>query len=359
MFLVGTFSGSFIAGFLADCYGRRFFFLLFSFLLIPFCLLPILSDSEQMLIVCQFLIGFLIGADTPVSQSMATELSLPSQREKALSTLMLSWFVGAIFTIPTIHLLDRLALGNLYCYAVAAVIVSISFLGRIDIPESAVWLAGKKKVNHDPIIHYRCFISKEFIFCCGFWITQTIPVTVVMFYFPSLMEAITSCHSQSTKVLLLYTFFLLGILPFTFFKNKFPLNKILTLTFFGMAIGLAGVANFHDHPTAIFVNLSFILYAFCYGMQSVLDFVYPNLLFPTTVRTSVTGSLLTITRVVGALVALIFPYLMKSVGNVNLIWSGSVLCLAGCFWPFFLRYHQTEQSLHDIDKPLTKRLNLD
>lgn len=77
------------------------------------------------------------------------------------------------------------------------------------------------------------------------------------------------------QMLLLYGFFVAGILPSgaKYFADR-P-RSVLLGTFLAMLAGLTGVVLFAESsPTA--TNAAFILFAAAYGLQAPLDFVYPN-----------------------------------------------------------------------------------
>lgn len=98
-----------------------------------------------------------------------------------------------------------------------------------------------------------------------------------------------------------------------------------------MAGALAGVALF-GRASPLLLSLFFGVYAFAYGLQTTLDNLYPNRLFPAGLRASAVGSILAVSRVGSAVSALVFPHLMShySIGAILLGGTAVALCGALC-----------------------------
>lgn len=84
---------------------------------------------------------------------------------------------------------------------------------------------------------------REWLFCCAFWLCQTIPVTVILFYSPIILSDVTGSADQTGRVALIYTLFMIGILPMTLLKRTINPAKVLVVTAVVMAASLAGVES--------------------------------------------------------------------------------------------------------------------
>lgn len=84
---------------------------------------------------------------------------------------------------------------------------------------------------------------REWLFCCAFWLCQTIPVTVILFYSPIILSDVTGSADQTGRVALIYTLFMIGILPITLLKRTINPAKVLVVTAVVMAASLAGVES--------------------------------------------------------------------------------------------------------------------
>ena len=150
--------------------------------------------------------------------------------------------------------------------------------------------------------------AKNFFFCASFWLCQTIPATIMMLYSPTILHYMTGSDDAILQMLLLYGFFLAGILPSGSPYLAIRPIFVLFTTFVTMALGLLGVLCFAK-TNLLLTNISFILFAVSYGLQAPLDFIYPNQLFATQVRGSLVGAVTAISRIGATGSAFIFPVL--------------------------------------------------
>lgn len=346
LYFVGFSLGAPVIGRLADRFGRRKPFLWTFCALIPAVLLGSLSAERFLfpaLLLSRFLCGFLLGGDYPVSQALVTELAPEKHQRTALSTLMLAWYIGAILAVL---LFLPIAFFDLPWQTFAwleTFFVTLFLLGRFGIPESPVWLAryvaqpsppSEKTVL--PIVRSPSDISsteirRRFLFCAFFWSCQTIPATVLMLYSSRILESITGPDSAFSGVLLLYTCFLVGVLPAlhpTLLKNP---RRVLFGTFVVMALALACVAATFDGATSnvFMTSVGFILFAIAYGLQTPLDFVIPNTILPDNARARLVGILTMISRVSTMGAALLFPALAELVPINAIFLGGTLMLLAG------------------------------
>ena len=206
--------------------------------------------------------------------------------------------------------------------ALAAVTLAL----RYGVAESEIWLKSTRSQTQHAAIRqtlftrprFRSYLSdmrlavsgnaKNFFFCASFWLCQTIPATIMMLYSPTILHDMTGSDDAILQMLLLYGFFLAGVLPSgsPYLANRPKL--VLATTFVTMALGLLGVL-FFAKTSLLLTNISFILFAVSYGLQAPLDFIYPNQLFATQVRGSLVGAVTAISRIGATGAAFIFPVL--------------------------------------------------
>lgn len=108
---------------------------------------------------------------------------------------------------------------------------------------------------------------REWLFCCAFWLCQTIPVTVILFYSPIILSDVTGSADQTGRVALIYTLFMIGTLPMTLLKRTINPAKVLVVTAVVMAASLAGVALFGKFSPML-LSLFFGAYAFSYSRST-------------------------------------------------------------------------------------------
>lgn len=344
LFLAGSFAGSLVAGPIADRFGRRGLFAGAAAGILALTLLARALPEVSVILAMRFLTGFLVGGDYPVSQAIVTESVSPERRTRALAVMMLAWNVGALSAVVTalpVLLADR---SWLFFWTVQAAVAGILFLMRLRVAESSEWLRerdkGEKKVEDRETSSEREALTAEpsesrsgkrayrrnLVFCAGFWLCQTVPVTVMMFYAGRIIEILTGTNGPVTHMLLLYGFFLVGAIPTLFPVVASRPRTVLLTTYAAMFAGLALVA-FGGSDTA--ASAGFVLFAFAYGLQAPLDFVYPNLLFPTAIRARAVGLVTALARVGATASAFAFPLLLEDFGAPALFAGGLGLLASG------------------------------
>lgn len=352
LFLAGSFAGSLVAGPIADRFGRRGLFAGAAAGILALTLLARALPEVSVILAMRFLTGFWVGGDYPVSQAIVTESVSPERRTRALAVMMLAWNVGALAAVVTalpVLLSDR---SWLFFWAVQAAVAGILVLMRLRVAESSEWLrerekgkAGEKvpevsseasseqkplaaessESRTDNLSEKRAY-RRNLVFCAGFWLCQTVPVTVMMFYAGRIIEILTGTSGPVTHMLLLYGFFLVGAIPTLFPVVASRPRTVLLTTYAAMFAGLALVA-FGGSDTA--ASAGFVLFAFAYGLQAPLDFVYPNLLFPTAIRARAVGLVTALARVGATASAFAFPLLLEDFGAPALFAGGLGLLASG------------------------------
>ena len=71
------------------------------------------------------------------------------------------------------------------------------------------------------------------------------------------------------------------------------------------------------------------IYALSYGVQSVLDYVYPAELFPTSIRSTALGILGSVSRVGVFVVTLGFPMAFEGLGVSSVLLIGAAISMFG------------------------------
>lgn len=344
LFLAGSFAGSLVAGPIADRFGRRGLFAGAAAGILALTLLARALPEVSVILAMRFLTGFWVGGDYPVSQAIVTESVSPERRTRALAVMMLAWNVGALAAVITalpVLLADR---SWLFFWTMQAAVAGVLFLMRLRVAESGEWLRerdkGAKKVEDRETSSERKVFTAEpsegrsdkrayrrnLVFCAGFWLCQTVPVTVMMFYAGRIIEILTGTNGPVTHMLLLYGFFLVGAIPTLFPVVASRPRTVLLTTYVAMFAGLALVA-FGGSDTA--ASAGFVLFAFAYGLQAPLDFVYPNLLFPTAIRARAVGLVTALARVGATASAFAFPLLLEDFGAPALFAGGLGLLASG------------------------------
>ncbi len=349
LYYVGFAIGSTVVGRLSDRIGRRPLFLAamaaVALLSLAELLLPA-SISLAALLVMRAGTGFVIGGDHPVGQALVSELTPETGRSRALTCLMTAWYVGAISAV--LLLLAALDQGLPWQSALIAeaVIAGALLLLRLGVPESPLWARTPKtpapvRRFRSPAVHDRLAnsakIRRSFLFCAAFWLCQSIPATALMLYGARLLSAISGEAEGFVGALLLYGCFLLGVLPAAWRPLARRPRSVLIGTFIVMAGALALIgatflrasANGAAGGDSLAASVAFILFALAYGLQTPLDFVIPNRLFPDRLRARLVGMLTTISRAGTLGIAFAFPMLERLAPSGILMLAGAALLALG------------------------------
>ena len=131
------------------------------------------------------------------------------------------------------------------------------------------------------------------------------------------------------QVPLVYLFFLLGTLPMLCPRISERPMKVLQWTFVVMGAGLLGVSFFANEAL---LSVSLLMYALAYGMLSSLDNIFPNLLFPESIRATAVSTIFAFIRVLSAMTAMAVPFLMTHCGAQAVFIAVAMVLFSGFLW---------------------------
>ncbi len=141
----GVLIGSFISGYIADIYGRRFIYIYDLFLVSIFIFLTGLATNYINFSILELIVGIGIGADYPVSSSIQAEFSPTKSRGKFMFFNIFSFSIGSLiflgFAVPLVLFTGVNAWR--YMYMIGAVFPILVLYSRKKIPESPYWVQHK------------------------------------------------------------------------------------------------------------------------------------------------------------------------------------------------------------------------
>lgn len=363
LYLIGCFLAAIVGGKVGDKFGRTLIFKTAPLVIAVVSIAMLFFHAPWAVIVGRFLMGICIGADYPMASTMASEYSSAEWRGKALVILMMAWYVGALAGSLVGFLLYNVGDNWPWLLFTTAVPAVIIFLGRYSIPEPARWLVTQGRLTEadealkkvygaeasvddlgdvrvaeegEPAKKSSLFAAfkrgyfKRFFFVVGFWACQSIPVTVIFMFGPTIMQTF-GLGEGALSVLgtaLIYVFFMIGVAPAIKTINGMKRRKTLIGTYVVMTATLLLLGFFAD-AGAIVILVIFLVYAVAYGLQSVLDNVYPPELFPTEIRATAIGSSNAMTKVINAVAAQLFPIGLAAFGLGPVVLIGGVVSAIG------------------------------
>jgi putative MFS transporter len=360
--LVGLFVGGALFGYLTDRIGRK---RMYTYDLLAIVILSIgqlfVQDAVQ-LVVMRFLIGIAVGADYPIATSLLAEFSPKKYRGRMLGLLMLMWYIGAMVANVVGYFLLDVSGGWKWMLGSAAIPAIILIIGRWGTPESPRWLVSKNKFDEALKVVKQVYGSnadlsdieqapaqtkiskflepiyiKRLALVGGFWLCEMVPLYAIYTFGPKILEmfGITGGSAKSGMIgeLVLSAMFLLGILPAIKLVDTAGRRPLIIWSFVIMTAGMAMLAIFAGAPAWV-ILIGFAMFTIASGGPSVLQWIYPNELFPTEIRASAVGLATSISRIGACAGTFGLPMCLESFGLVTTMWVmtgvsalGVIICI--------------------------------
>lgn len=138
--------GALVGGRLGDRFGRRPVFTVTMMLIIAAAAALILAPSFTVVIAGAVLLGFATGADLPVSLATIAEAATDDNRGRLLGFSNLLWIIGIVAnTLLASVVGDWGRLGAQVLFGHIGVVALLVLLGRLTIPESASWTTAREE----------------------------------------------------------------------------------------------------------------------------------------------------------------------------------------------------------------------
>jgi putative MFS transporter len=355
--LAGIFIGGFFLGYLTDLIGRKVMYIAGLAITIVFSILQMFVHTPLELCILRFVIGIAIGADYPIATSLLAEFAPRKQRGLMLGSLILMWYVGA--TVADVVGYFLLGMGDTswkWMLGSGAIPALILLLMRLGTPESPRWLISKGQFDKARVVVKRVFgqeadidglieestektrFSKMFepgylkrtLFVGFFWMFQIIPLFAIYTFGPQILDAFHLGKGDISFIgeAVISFFFLLGCIPALFLVNTMGRRPLIIWCFVFMTLGLLILGVFPNASIWVIIG-GFAIYAIFSGGPNVLDFIYPNELFPTEIRASAVGVATAISRIGSFIGTFVLPYSLDKIGVGPTMLIGAGITLLG------------------------------
>lgn len=356
--LIGVFLGGFAGGWFTDKYGRKILYLVDLIAIVGFSVAQFWVDSAWLLFVWRLLIGIAVGADYPIATSLLAEFLPRKHRGPLLGFLLVMWFAGAAAAYIVGDLILRFGGEDAWRWVLASALVPgiIFLLARAGTPESPRWLLSKgRKAEADKVIKkvygpeysiedlpepvrerkvsvwalFHSGYGKRMWFVTIFWTCAIIPLFAIYSFAPMVLQALKLEGDWATYGSVAITvIFVIGCILGSWLINRMGRRKMLIHSFLwsGLALALLGV---FPNASPIVVLSLFAAYAIFNGGAQVLEFVYPNELFPTEIRASAVGLASSLSRIGSALGTYLMPTAISSIGIGNTMYVAAGISLVG------------------------------
>lgn len=372
--LIGIFFGAIIFGYVTDLVGRQTMYVIDLGVFVVASVLQFFVSEGWQLFVLRFILGMAVGADYPIATSLLAEFTPRRHRGFLLAFLVGGWWVGAVSAYIVGYLLIGVGEESWrWILASSAVPAAIVLLLRLGTPESPRWLASKGRTEEarqvvqevfgedadlgelpsdPPKTSYRNIFRPGYmrrtVFVSLFWILQVAPSFAIFTFAPIVLQAFNLAEGNSAYLgsVIISLFFLVGIIPALFLVQGLGRRPLLIWPFLITGFALLALGLAPSAPVLVIVGL-FAVFAIFNGGSSVLQWVYPNELFPTEVRATAVGFASAMSRIGAAIGTFLLPLSISGIGIGVTMIIGAILCFAGVVVSWFMAPETKDLSLDE------------
>lgn len=363
--LIGVFFGGFLGGWFTDKYGRKVLYLVDLIAIVGFSVAQFWVDSAWALLLWRLLIGLAVGADYPIATSLLAEFLPRKHRGPLLAAMVLMWFAGAAVAYLVGEILLRVGGDDGWRWVLASAVVpgALFLIARSGTPESPRWLLSKGRVAEaDAVIKkvygpdysvndlpepstdaqvsvwslFHSGYGKRMLFVTLFWTCAILPLFAIYSFAPKVLQALKLTGDWASYGSIAITvLFALGCLVATKLINRMGRRKMLIHSFLWSGVALTLLGMLPD-ASPLLVLLLFGGYAVMIGGAQVLEYVYPNELFPTEIRASAVGLATSLSRIGAALGTYLVPVSLTTLGISNTMYIAAGVSLFGALISIWL-----------------------
>ncbi|RRW40652.1 MFS transporter [Pseudomonas luteola] len=372
--LIGLFFGGFLGGWFTDRFGRKLLYVIDIIAIVGISIAQFWVDSVWLLFVLRLLIGIAVGADLPIATSLLAEFLPRKARGPLLASMVVMWFAGAALAYVVGEFLLRMGGPDAWRWVLvsAAVPGLLLLVPRLKTPESARWLISKGRVAEADAIIKRVYgpdysvedlsepanqkkasvfslfhsgYGKRMVFVTLFWTCSIVPLFAIYAFAPKVLQALSLSDGwASFGSIAITSLFVVGCLVATKAINAMGRRRMVihSLLWSGLALALLGI--FPD-ASPVYVLILFGAYAVFIGGAQVLQYVYPNELFPTEIRASGVGLATSLSRIGAAAGTYLVPVSLASLGIGNTMLIAASISLFGALISWWLAPETSKLSL--------------
>ncbi|MFJ8025827.1 MFS transporter [Streptomyces sp. NPDC096311] len=374
--LIGIFLGAFVGGWLTDKFGRQLLYTIDLIAIIVCSVAQFWAADPVWLFILRLLIGMAVGADYPIATSLLAEFTPRRYRGPLLGGLVVMWFVGAaVAYIVGEILLQTGADGWRWMLASAALPATVIVLLRHGTPESPRWLANKgrteeanavldrvygpdvtiadlpdeakERENVDIKAILRSGYGGRMLYITVFWTCSIVPLFAIYAFGPKILDALQLKGGLANiGEAMITVMFLIGCVIALFGVNRMGRRPLVIHSFVWSGLALLLLGIFPDAPSGVIMTL-FALYAVIIGGTQILQWIYPNELFPTEVRGSAVGLASSASRIGAAVGTYLVPMALTDWGVGGTMIAAAVINGVGAVVSVFWAPETRGMALHE------------
>ncbi len=371
--LIGIFIGGGIGGYLTDIFGRQTLYTIDLIAIIVCSLLQFFVSDVAILFLLRLGIGIAVGADYPIATSLLAEFTPRRFRGPLLGGLVVMWFVGAT---AAYFIGDALmVVGNdawRWMLLSPAIPATIIVLLRLGTPESPRWLltkgrreeanavmrkvygAGASVDDLPPVqesVKFGALLRGGYLgriaYVTTFWTCSIVPLFAMQAFGPKILAALNvSSETADLSSALISLLFLIGCVLALVVINRTGRRRLVIWSFLISSVGLL-VVGFMPNAPMVLLAAAFLVYALGIGGTQILQWIYPNELFPTEVRGTAVGIASSLSRIGAAVGTYLVPLALTGLGVGVTMLIGAAVTLLGVIVSVLWAPETTNLALHE------------
>lgn len=359
--LIGMFFGGLVFGPITDRIGRKPMYTLDLLALIIASALSVFATSTWQLVVLRFVIGVAIAADYPIATALLSEWLPRKRRAQMFTSVIIIWYIGTALAYFVGYLIIEYLgpQGWRWMLGSSAILAAAVFLLRIGTPESPRWLvsagrpdearrvieqalnvrvppseadaAPEAAASRGSITElFRGVYLRRMTFVVVFFTCAIIPLFALLTFGPQLLGAFSlgTGNAANLGTAFVNLVFAVGCLPAMRLLETVGRRRTITWSFALMVLPLLALGAW-PHAPAFLAVLLFCLYAFFSGGPGILEWGYPNELFPTRIRAAAVGMAIALTRFGAAIGTFLVPLSLAALGASATMYIGAGITLVG------------------------------
>ncbi|MFC6595439.1 MFS transporter [Kitasatospora paranensis] len=346
--LLGMFVGGALFGVLTDRIGREVMYTADLLVMMVCSVLSFWVDGVWAIALLRFVLGLAVAADYPIATSLLAEWLPARDRGRLLGKQIVAWYAGSVLAyLVGFAFLQFVGPGSWrWMLASSTLLCAVFLVIRRGSPESPRWLAAHGRVGEavavvekhlgvrvdgrelmpDPAgaggpgglrLLWTPPYRRRTLFCGLFFFCQVGPLFAMLTFGPQILGSFgmpggTVLDTLGTGLVSLV--FLIGCYPALRLIDTVGRRPTIVWSFALMIAPLVLLGLWPSAPALVAVA-ALSAYAFLCGGPNVLDWTYPNELFPTEVRATAVGVATSVSRVGAAVGTYLLPLSLTGLGT--------------------------------------------